>query len=125
MCGIKNRSIAHSNNVYSYKDLNCNSNNLGFNKGRIAKTLDSIININRNNKVIIKPNKILNDYIGDINWRSINSTNMEFFIDFETINSNMGNISCEDNIGFERYQMIFMIGVGYTFKNKWISFKRK
>ena len=45
---------------------------------------------------------------------------MEFYLDYETMNSNFGNIRI-DNLGvdYENFNIIFMIGVGYEKNNNW------
>ena len=121
MCGVKNRIIAHSNNIYSYKDEECCSELLGFKSGKISHTLDKIIEINRDDNNIISPEKIQNNKIGDINWRAVNKTSLEFYLDYETMNSNIGEVLVEDNnIGYQNNQFIFQIGLGYSKNNKWI-----
>lgn len=120
MCGIKNRLIAHGNNITSYKDEDCNSEALGFKKGNIYDTLNKIIDINRNEERIISPSKVKKRLICDKAWRSINEDSLEFYLDYETMNSNIGHVIIEDNnIGYEENQFIFQIGVGYIKNNKW------
>lgn len=46
---------------------------------------------------------------------------LEFYLDYETMNSNLGHILVEDNnIGYQNNQFIFQIGVGYSRKGKWV-----
>jgi hypothetical protein len=121
MCGVKNRIIAHGNNIFSYKDKECCSNLLGFKTGNVSDTLDKIIEINRDDLKQVIPEKVSISKIGDMNWRNIHETSLEFYLDYETMNSNLGQILVEDdNIGFQNNQFIFQIGVGYSKNNKWV-----
>ena len=121
MCGVKNRNTAHSNNVFSYKDKECCSNLLGFKTGNVSDTLDKIIEINRVDITHVIPEKVSISEIGDMNWRNIHETSLEFYLDYETMNSNMGQILVEnDNIGYQNNQFVFQIGVGYSKNNKWV-----
>ena len=69
MCGVKNRIIAHGNNIFSYKDKECCSSLLGFKSGNVSETLDKIIEINRNDFKQVIPEKVSISKIGDMNWR--------------------------------------------------------
>ena len=121
MCGVKNRIIGHSNNIFSYKDKECCSNLLGFKTGNVSDTLDKIIEINRDDLKQVIPEKVSISKIGDMNWRNIHETSLEFYLDYETMNSNLGQILVEDdNIGYQNNQFIFQIGVGYSKNNKWV-----
>ena len=119
MCGIKNRNIAHSNNITSYKDPECCSELLGFKPGKVSKILDKIIEINRS-KSFISPDKIETVKIEDKNWRTMNEDSIEFYLDYETMNSNLGHIIIEaNNVGYQNNQFIFQIGLGYIKNGKW------
>lgn len=115
-CGIKRRKIAHNNNIYGWNDINCTSNNMGFINNPMSNTIDSILDINRQNNYIIKPNKIIYDRK---NWKKCKKNEFEFYLDFETLNSNFGSID-DIVIEYNTNQYIFMIGVGYSKNNKWI-----
>ena len=120
MCGVKNRSIAHSNNIMGYKDDECCSDLLGFKKGIVSKTLDKIIEINKNDSKIFSPDIIKTDNIDGVNWRNIDESSLEFYLDYETMNSNLGHIIVEnDNIGYQDNQFVFQIGIGHTKNRKW------
>lgn len=121
MCGIKNRLNAHSNNITSYKDSDCNSDSLGFKDGNIYKTLNKIIDINRNDDTLISPEIIQKKLIDNKSWRNINRHSLEFYLDYETMNSNIGRVIIDNNnIGYQDNQFIFQIGVGYIKNNKWV-----
>jgi hypothetical protein len=120
MCGVKNRIIGHSNNIKSYKDEECCAELLGFKQGKIAKTLDRIISINRDEETIISPEKIKIEKINNLEWRNINEDSLEFYLDYETMNSNLGHIMVEnDNIGYQDNQFIFQIGLGHIKNGRW------
>jgi hypothetical protein len=48
---------------------------------------------------------------------------MEFFLDYETMNSNFGRISVEKTVEYENFNLIFMVGIGYTNKNNEWEYK--
>ena len=116
-CGIKNRKKAFVNGIFRWNDKKCTSKSLGFNEGKIATRIDAILNINRQNKNIILPKIIKYD---EIQWRSRNKNEMEFYLDYETINSNFGIINVDNlhNVTTDS-NIIFMIGVGYEKNKKW------
>jgi hypothetical protein len=116
-CGIKHREHAHNNNIFKWSDPKCSSKNMGFNPGRIATTVDKILDINRNDAYIIKPNKILYDRD---NWKETLNDTQEFYLDFETLQSNFGSIIKDGFILNNSESFIFMIGIGYSKKGKWI-----
>ena len=100
MCGVKNRVIAHSNMIFSYKDEDCSADLLGFKKGKVHDTLNSIIIINRDEDTKVLPQKISMDSVNEKKWRTIQNESLEFYLDFETMNSNLGKVIVEDmNIG--------------------------
>lgn len=120
MCGFNKRNIALKKNILTWKDKRCNSKNLKFKKSKTSITLDHILNINRQNKDTIRVNSLSNKD----DWRYFGDDIMEFYLDYETINSNMGQ--CEinnDNINYNNNNIIFLIGLGYYKDNKW-NFKK-
>jgi hypothetical protein len=119
-CGIKRRNQAHANKVYSWKNPKCTSKLMGFNTSKTASTIDAILNINRQDKDIIRPEKILYDRN---NWIKTKKDTMNFYLDFETLNSNLGSIIKNGNISYDTNQYIFLIGVGYTNNNNNWEFK--
>lgn len=121
MCGVSNRIIAHNNNIYGYKDDRCCAKLLGFKEGNVSKILDQIIKINKQKNDIVLPKKIKEETIGTKNWRTIYNESLEFYLDFETMNSNLGKIIIEEqNIGYTNDQLIFQIGIGHIKNGKWI-----
>jgi hypothetical protein len=124
-CGVKKRQIAHQNHIYSWNDIKCNSNNMNFNETPIAHIIDGILDINRQDKDIIRPKKIKYDRN---KWIRAPKKTLEFYLDFETFNSNFGSISnkavdcsfSDNKISYDNNQYIFMIGIGYIKNKKWI-----
>jgi len=122
-CGIKERKAAHEKNIYSWRDERCNTLNMGFNqnsKSKIPMTIDKILDINRsfeNSNVNVLPEVVKTDVVDNFNWRTSNNDSMEFYMDFETMNSNFFEVSnfSNDNV------IVFQLGVGYIdSNNKWI-----
>lgn len=116
-CSIKYRNIAHSNKVYNWMDLNCSSKTLGFPSGKRAKTIDDILNINRQNIDLIRPKKVL--YQRN-NWHKLQKNTIDFYLDFETLTSNFESIIKDGIISTDNNQYIFLIGCGYKKNNTWI-----
>jgi uncharacterized protein len=117
-CGIKNREQAHLQQIFKWTDPKCNSKVLGFNEsGKISKIVDAILDINRQKEDIVRPSLI--KYDRPI-WKTKDKDCVEFYLDFETLNSNFGSIIREGIISYDNNQYIFMIGVGYEYNNEWI-----
>ena len=102
-CGYNKRVLAHSLNIFSWKDKLLTSKILQFNNTNTAKMLDNILDINRSNKKISMNHTI--DLKSTINT-------LEFYIDFETMNSNIGQVTDEINT-----DIIFMVGLGWVEKD--------
>ena len=88
-CGIKRRQSAHAHQVYGWNDPKCNSKIMGFTPGKIASTVDKILDINRQTTYLIRPSFITYDRK---NWKNVANNTIEFYLDFETFNSNFGSI---------------------------------
>lgn len=108
-CGIKNRENCHKRKIFTWKDENCNSETLGFKKSKRAKIVDNIININRS-----KRNDINLDELFAYDWDNFSENKKEFYLDFETIDKNMNNLTGKTN------QIIFMIGIGWEENGNWV-----
>lgn len=113
-CGVNKRKIAHDKRIYSWKDKKCLSKNMGFKDSKTSRTIDAILKINRQNKILIdigtlKKERLLKD-----------DNNFEFFLDYETMNSNLGKCTIDnDIIGYSDNQFIFLIGIGWEENNEW------
>lgn len=106
MIGPKNRDIAVAQGISSWKDVNCHAKTLGIKGQKIGKILNCIIDINKSNEDIILPQYINSDFGG---WKK--RRNIEFFVDFETCNNTIFDIT--DLPYILSSNIIFMIGVGH------------
>ena len=105
-CGYKKREIAHSKNIYTWRNKKLNAKIMDFKENNISKTIDYILNINNDNNIIRVDDLILSN-----DWRK-NDNILEFYLDFETLNIQNGNM--KDNID----GIIFMIGLGWEENNE-------
>lgn len=120
--GVKQRDHAFSHGVYSWDDPNCTTETLGL-KGKTAKIIAPILEVNHSLTHDIIPKKISTNY-GD--WKIIpNSKNniVEIFVDFEMtcpVFTEFEDLPHNYNVG-----KIFMIGAGYLHPSskKWIFHK--
>ena len=109
-CNVKNRNIAISNGITSWKDPTCSSAHLGI-RGSYEPIINQIITINQNNDKIL-PLKIQNN-MG--NWKVKNRK--EFFIDFETFNDICQSF---DNLPLQtHFNRIYLIGIGWIENGVW------
>lgn len=117
-CGVKRRKIAHENNIFGWNNPLCTSTSMGINnKSKQGIIIDKILDINRQDEEIIRPMKIMHDRE---NWHiNINNDIFEFYLDFETLNSNFGSIIKEGVISYNSLQHIFLIGLGYSCHGQW------
>ena len=109
-CGLAKRQVAHSKKIYNWKNKKCNSNNMGLNENKTSVTIDHILDINRSKKKIRT-----DDLLKQNKWKNFGENVMEFYIDYETINGNIGQLN--ENTGND---FIFMIGIGWEENNKWM-----
>lgn len=114
-----NRNNAHKQGIFSWKDENCNSLTLGITGDTKPNTIDEILEINRNPKGTISPDLIVNNLC---NWQE--SSNVDFYVDFETLNGCFLDSTIDINNSKVDHDIIFMIGVGYiqNFEWKFIKF---
>lgn len=107
MLGVSNREKAHEQKIYKWTDPGCTPSVLGLGEGKIAQTVSKILDINRrSNGPLLLPENIENNVGG---WKD--KKNIEFFVDFETVNDILTDFSDIPNVETKSY--IFMIGVGY------------
>lgn len=111
----KHRDFAFDNNIKRWDDENCTTENLDMNETKTSNTIDKILSINRQNTFKILPNKKKDIKDNRFNWKRKFRT--DFFIDFETTSEHFLNLN-EINLNDSRLnsQIVFMIGVGYEFK---------
>lgn len=115
-CGVKKRQLAHSKYIYGWKDPRFNSKLLKMDKGKVGPVIDKILSINRQTKDLFRPKKIKYDRE---NWKNKDEI-LEFYLDFETFNSDLGSTINDGTIEISNHQYIFMIGIGYEKDNQWI-----
>ncbi len=112
-CGYERRMMAHHKKIYSWKDKRLNAEVMGFNETKTAKTIDMILDINRRNKELIRLDDLKKCI--DRRWLNFGNDVIEFYIDFETIARNIGQITENDLSG----DFIFMVGLGWIENNNW------
>jgi hypothetical protein len=111
-CGYNKRLLAHSKNIYSWNDKRLNSEILELGNSNIGITLDHILNINRQHKLLIRVDDLHKSI--DRQWKDFGNDTMEFYIDFETLNCNIGQVNING-----KSDIIFMIGLGWIENNNW------
>ena len=101
-CGEKQRKLAHSQGIISWKDERCNSKVLGFKEGSDrSKIIDNILCVNREDKPIIM---LREDWI----WPEYHHN--EIYVDFETFTDICESV--DKVVEVNNIHQIFMIGVG-------------
>ena len=80
-CGVKNRKLAHAKGITSWKDPRCNAQVMGL-RGRIGETVDKTLEVNREAEPLI----YIDPSFVDTGLHKKNS-NIEFYVDYETINN--------------------------------------
>ena len=91
---------------------NCTSESLGLNDGKRSQVIDKILNINKQNQIKISPNKLENIKDNRFNWHKKFPT--DFYIDFETITTTLGEQNDIDifNSKNELNQIVIIIWPG-------------
>ncbi len=114
MVGPRHRIIGHTNGIYSWKDERCCPKLLGINGAKIGPTLEKIININNSTDRIIDPDIIENN---DFDWQ--NESELDFYVDFESITNCLTQNTDDMNIRNSKLEstIIFMIGVVFKSGN--------
>mgnify|MGYP006131015083 CR=1 FL=1 len=103
-CGVKERNNCFKRKIYDWQDEECNAESLNI-KGKRAKILDSILDINRTKEdIVYLPRTIRNSE----NLAKISKNKIEFFVDFETVNDLNDNFKKLPYTNFST--CIFMIG---------------
>jgi hypothetical protein len=103
MCGVKNRQLAHKQDVYRWDDDRCTPSLLGIN-GTRAPILERIIQVNKQN--IERLPRVIKD--NSWNWKE--KYEDDLFVDFETVSDIF-----HDGDG----DLIYLIGVGWVENDKW------
>lgn len=105
-CGVKERNYALTKGIKSWKDKKCNSKNLGIKQGIKAEIVDKIIEINREDNMMLFAPQVIKKNLYE--WRE---DSVDIFVDFETImdvSYNSNNV-----LNQQKNNQIFMIGVAY------------
>ena len=111
-CSITHRNTAIEKGINSWDNKKCTSETLGM-RGIRAPIVDAILDINRQNKDLVRPKKIETNLH---NWKEKGS---EVFVDFETLSDIFSDFS--ELPKQEPVDMIFMIGVGWEEKGEWVQ----
>jgi uncharacterized protein len=109
-----NRTKAHEQGIMTWSDERCNSLTLGITGDTKPNTIDEILEINRDPKGTINPELIVNNLL---NWQE--NSPVDFYVDFETLNSCFLETNIDIQNSKVEYDMIFMIGVGYIQNGDW------
>ena len=115
-CGVKERNNCFKRKIYDWGNEDCNSESLNI-RGKKAKIIDSMLDINRSNNIILSPRKIKNPD----NIEKIQKNDLEFYVDFETVNDLNDNFKKLPYSNFNT--CIFMIGCITKFKDNSTEFK--
>jgi hypothetical protein len=106
--GPKQRRIANSQGIYTWKDPRCTPETLGIYGKKRSKILSGILEANRSETRTIYPKYILNNY-GD--WKNRSGRKIDLFVDFETSCSIFNDL---DELPMNNgNSLIFLIGAGY------------
>jgi hypothetical protein len=109
--GFSAQELAHKQEIFSWKDLNCTPESLGVPSGKRQSVLQSILDINRIPKTpIVLPAQVISSR--DIWYKS---EAVEFYVDFEMINDLADNFENFPDKGGQT--LIFMIGCGHLDKD--------
>ncbi len=115
MVGTKNREHAFKQHIFKWDDPKCNSDSLGITGKKRKNIVDSILKHNKvdnPNKNKIIPEKIKNNME---DWQVENG--LDFYIDFETLSTQMINSGQNLVKGKPIHNLLFMIGVYYKENN--------
>jgi hypothetical protein len=108
--GVKQRNFAIEKGIKSWRDTECTTKNMNIN-GIRAKTIDAILDINRQNVDKIRPD-VIKTNIGD--WRDECN---ELYVDFETLSDIFSEFSSLPEQ--PKTDIIFMIGIGWSDNGIW------
>lgn len=109
-----NRTKAHEQGIMTWRDERCNSLTLGITGDTKPNTIDEILEVNRDPKGTINPDLIVNNLL---NWQE--NSPVDFYVDFETLNSCFLETNIDIQNSKVEHDMIFMIGVGYIQNGDW------
>lgn len=114
MCGPKHRKIAHEHGVYDWKDETCTIDTVGMTGEKTRNILSKMIDINHQEKDLVRPKIINNNFLG---WQQKES--LELYVDMETVSDIVCNFDTLPKV--DALNLIFMIGVGHINREgEWI-----
>ena len=108
--GVKHRNFAIEKGITSWRDSECTTQKMNINGVR-AKTIDAILDINRQNIDKIRPAVIKTNFC---DWRKECN---ELYVDFETLSDIFSEFSSLPEQ--PKTDMIFMIGIGWSDSGQW------
>jgi len=112
MVGVNNRNKAITSGIVSWRDLKCTAAVLNIN-GTRAPVLNAILKINSTaTQTIISPDRIISELY---EWREIHD--VEYYIDFETVND-AGAVINDEAPFTDSHACLFMIGITVVKKGK-------
>jgi hypothetical protein len=112
-CGVKQRELAFTKGIKTWRDPSCNADALGIN-GKRAPVIDRILDINRQDVDKVRPATINSNMY---NWRD-DLKQGEIFVDFETF---VDVFSSNEDLPYQdKTDTIFMIGVYYYNGIGWV-----
>jgi hypothetical protein len=122
-CSHKKRTIAHSKKVFNWMDRKFNASLIEIKDNKISQTINNILEINRNNNSTNRNIIKITDLIKSNYWRNNDDSVLELYIDFETLNNNIGQLEINNNYmnnsmnNSMNNNIIFMITVGWEYNN--------
>jgi len=111
-CGGRERQVALTASIASFKEQACCGELLGF-KGSMQEAIDNIISVNTTDAVIAPATIVVSKGLKNSDYER--SKNM--YVDFETFTDICQDIGDEPD--HKNFTMIFMIGVGWTVNGIW------
>ncbi len=113
--GVKHRKNAHKKGIFKWSDPRCTAKAIGMYGKKLGPIIDEVLKINRDRTgKRIEPQYIRND---DYEWQT--KKDIEFYVDFETINGAFYNQEIRLENSREINGVIFLIGVGYEENGVW------
>lgn len=120
-CGVKNREIAHKNEIYSFRDPDCTAEALGVKGPKLQPILDAIINVNRRKDFQNAMDKIEIKINNKIDNRWMESSPLQISVDFETISVIFDDFKQLPQANDQCY--LYLIGIGYRINGEDTRYK--
>lgn len=111
--GVDKRRSANNLGIYRWCDPKCTATSLGLSGAKMTPVLQAILDVNQSiYGPSVAPSRIK---AAEGEWRD--ETKLEFYVDFETVNSLSDDFSQVPKRAGQ--EMIFMIGCGHQHDQKW------